>query len=142
MFEGDLEIGPVKIKGFFEFRLQTNPFEFEVTVVALMELGPIGQVTVEGKLIVDGNGLAARLALTLDANFGADIGISFSGSALLELNTSSQTRTLTQPAGTSTSRRASRSRSPASWSSSASPRPPAWSGSPCRTTTSCSSSRS
>ncbi len=54
---------------------------------------PFGTLAVSGVLSVNSQGLIVALNISLNPGFGANIGISFSGSATLDLNTSSSAQT-------------------------------------------------
>ena len=58
-----------------------------------MTIGPLGSLAITADLIVDADGLALRASLTLGGGFGGGLGLTFSGSALLELNTTDVNKT-------------------------------------------------
>ena len=85
----------VDIEGSFIFSFvfddDLNPV-LEVIVDAAIDIDPIGELRVTGAMRISDQGLVTHLSVALDAGFGAGIGLSFSASALLELNTSSTTQ--------------------------------------------------
>ena len=112
---GSIEIGNLlDLSGEFDFTLQLagpNP-GLTISANAGLTMQPFGTLAVSGVLSVNSQGLIVALNISLNPGFGANIGISFSGSATLDLNTSSSTRPTTSAARTSPCSRASCSPSP------------------------------
>ena len=98
-FGGSLEIADiVELKGsfLFSFLSTDDGVVLVVTANASLNLGLLGSVGVIGGFRIDANGLVLKLGLTLAAggDIGKSIGLSFTASATLELNTSSSAQTL------------------------------------------------
>ena len=70
-----------------------------LTVNGSMTLSPIGQVTVTVDLNVGPNGLLAYVGVSLDVDFGDDIGLSFSATVNLGLNTTGVAQTVSTSGG-------------------------------------------
>ena len=90
---GEVIIASVlELEGYFSFVI--SPTKFEVIIEATMSLDPFGSLAVSGGLRIDSNGLVLRASLTLNASFGRELGLKFSGGAYLGVNTSSQAQTI------------------------------------------------
>ncbi|MDX6411752.1 MAG: large repetitive protein, partial [Gaiellaceae bacterium] len=78
----------IEIEGRFVLTFTTNPsFSLSVEVTASMKLGPLGSVAVAGGFIIDGNGLAALIDVSLVGNFGGDVGLKFDAHGHVQFNT-------------------------------------------------------
>ena len=109
--DGNLKVGTVTIEPGFklmlsgklilldtlvlegEFGFQISPTKLEITVDAMLKLNPIGELAASGALRIDSDGLVLHASLTIDAGFGGDIGLSFSASAFVSVNTTGSTAT-------------------------------------------------
>jgi len=80
----------VTIRG--QFELTISPDGLNIAVDGFIELGFLGHVEVEADFELGPNGLLARLELELE--FGEDFGIVFSGSGLLEFNSTGSVKNL------------------------------------------------
>ena len=91
----------LEISGRVDFSVQlagATP-SVELIVNGKLSLEPIGGITLtDSGFRISGEGLVARIQVDLGADFGSKIGLKFSVSALLAINTTSRTQTL----GTST----------------------------------------
>ena len=103
--QGNLSIaGVATITGNVAFSLQLAGSDPGVSLIVngQMSLAPIGSITLtDSGFRIDGQGLVARVALSIGAGvggFGSGIGLGFSVTAVLSLNTTGKTQTL----GTST----------------------------------------
>ncbi|MFC1820933.1 hypothetical protein ACFLZG_07625, partial [Thermodesulfobacteriota bacterium] len=76
------------------FRLKFSTVGLDLAFSGSLRLDPLGSLEAAGNLEIDSRGVIARVALSLDAGFGGDVGISFSGDALLEVNTTGQDQTI------------------------------------------------
>ena len=94
---GDRPDSALTIAGQVEFRLElagANP-AIELIVNGTMELAPIGGVyIVDSGFRIDSQGLVARVDVQIGLDFGTSVGLAFSGSVKLELNTTGRTQTL------------------------------------------------
>ena len=99
MLSGDLNIGSgaIVLKGYFEFTITSK--ELQIIAYASLNLPAIGSVDVEAMLRVNDQGLVTHVMLSLKADFGKNIGLEFSVSALLELNTTGRVQTFVVPNG-------------------------------------------
>ena len=70
-----------------KFTMEISPEKLEVTVDAVLKLDPLGELNASGGLRIDQHGLTLYASLSVDASFGEDIGISFSASAYVSINT-------------------------------------------------------
>ena len=94
---GALTLGPLTITAEMKFTLQlggSNPF-IELLVNGELSLSPLGGMRiVDSGFRVNSQGLVARANVSLDASFGSNVGITFSASALLSINTTGVAQTL------------------------------------------------
>ena len=76
------------------FKLTIAADHVDVGVIATMTLLGVGQVHVEGEILIDSDGLALHIAASIDVGgeFGKAIGLSFSASVLIDLNTATHTK--------------------------------------------------
>ena len=86
VISGSLTAGPIEIVGRFELEISGDGLK--LAAIATIKIGPLGELAATADLLIDKDGLALRVSLTLDAGFGSDLKLSFNGSGLLELNTS------------------------------------------------------
>ena len=84
----------VEIDGRFVLTFNPNPFSLSVDVTASMKLGSLGSVAVAGGFVIDGNGMAALIDLTLNGNFGGAIGLQFNAHGKVAINTGTFSRTI------------------------------------------------
>ncbi|MFL2871082.1 MAG: calcium-binding protein, partial [Pirellulaceae bacterium] len=70
-----------------KFTMEISPEKLEVTVDAVLKLDPLGELNASGGLRIDQQGLTLYASLSVDVSFGEDIGISFSASAYVSINT-------------------------------------------------------
>jgi len=82
----------VTVKGTFHLTIASD--HVEIGVNGSMNLDPIGSLTVSGAASVGANGFVASLTATLDASFGAKVGLKFTASVSVQINTSSNTQPL------------------------------------------------
>ena len=68
--------------------------EIQLLVLASLRIEGIGNVQVDGGFRINSEGLVARAALSLNSDFGAEIGLSFTVNARIELNTTSSEQML------------------------------------------------
>jgi hypothetical protein len=105
VLQGELVLGDpdnplVEIRGRFEFTFRTEPsFLIEVKVFAMASLLGIGEFEIDSVLQIDSTGLAAYISVSIGvgASFGGGIGLGFSVTGVLEINTSSTTKVLSTP---------------------------------------------
>jgi hypothetical protein len=90
--QGALVVGPLEIRGAFEF--QITPDSLQVSVAASVEVGPLGRVAIGGFLRVDGEGLVLQATAAVQADFGRTFGLELVVTATFELNTSGRARTV------------------------------------------------
>jgi len=92
---GHLQIGTVfLLEGKFSFSI--SPTQLEIIANARLDIDPFGSVTVNGALLVNSQGLVARIDISagIGDDFANTVGIDFDADFLLELNTGSVTRTV------------------------------------------------
>lgn len=77
-----------------KFGLIVTANKFDLLIGAQLILGPLGEVGASGALRIDADGIVGRVQLKLDVGIGGDVGLNISGDALLEINTTSSTKTL------------------------------------------------
>ena len=87
--KGHLDVSVLHFDGTFIFTLGFVPFVIQASIDANLVLGSFGQVHVFGGFRVDADGLALLLDASIGVGFGADLGLSFSVSGHVELNTTS-----------------------------------------------------
>ena len=73
--------------GRFTFDLDTLRGRLTVTVAATMSLSPFGSLAAAGALQIDSSGIVLYASLTMSASFGGNLGLSFSASATVAVNT-------------------------------------------------------
>ncbi|MDB4600633.1 hypothetical protein OAG97_02815, partial [Akkermansiaceae bacterium] len=74
----------------FTLELAGDDPGIELLVLASLRIEGIGNVQVDGGFRINNRGLVARAAVSLDVGFGRDIGLGFSVSAVIQLNTTGQ----------------------------------------------------
>ena len=80
--------GIVNINGSFTIDISAAPDpHLQVTAIGLIVLNPIGSLAFSGKFRIDGTGLKAYFLASRDASFGASVGLSFSTSVAVKINT-------------------------------------------------------
>src|SRR5262249_47527266 len=86
-----------------KFVMTIQPSKLEVVVTAKISLSFLGDLAVNGNLLIDSQGLVLRITVTLDtgANFGSGVGLSTSGRVRFEMNTSSTARVVVDGNGVS-----------------------------------------
>ena len=85
--KGTMDVGPLHFDGTFTFTFGFVPFVISASLDANLTLGSFGSVHVDGGFRIDSDGLALRLAASLNAGFGDALGLSFDVSGVVELNT-------------------------------------------------------
>ncbi|MEW6157129.1 MAG: calcium-binding protein, partial [Verrucomicrobiota bacterium] len=94
MVGGSFTIGGFAVRGKLEIALSAT--EFSATLTARVTLGPLGDISASGGLIINSQGIIGRVNLSFAAGvtLGQNVGLSFSGAANFEfrINTTSATR--------------------------------------------------
>ena len=85
IISGRAQIGPLELNG--RFLLDLRASSLRLAVFAQLKVGPLGQASVTGDMTFSSAGVVIFANVSLAASFGGDIGLSFSASAELELNT-------------------------------------------------------
>ena len=86
LIEGRLTVASiVHIDGSFEITL--GPGVLQVVAEGHMSLAGLGGLSVSGGLRIDGDGLAAHIAVSVGAGFGGGVGLRITASGLLAINT-------------------------------------------------------
>ncbi|MBT8144808.1 MAG: hypothetical protein KJO55_08905, partial [Gammaproteobacteria bacterium] len=84
VLQGKLVLGPVvEIEGRFELSISST--HLEIKALAKMKLFGIGEFEINAVMRIDATGFALYVDLSIGADFGEDIGLSFSVEATLEI---------------------------------------------------------
>ena len=95
VIKGAADISIIHLDGTFIFVLKFNGgFRIAASLDANMTFGSFGGVHVDGSFNIDADGLALRLSATLAGDFGNSLGLDFTVSGTVELNTTNRNKTM------------------------------------------------